>query len=230
MNSSNTQITQSGDVLTLALSKGRILQDTMPLLKGIGIELTEDPDRSRKLILTTNHPQLRVIIVRASDVPTYVQNGAADFGVAGNDVLLEHGSEGLYQPIDLQIGQCRLCVAAAHSFDYQAYIRRGARIRVATKYVNAARNHFAQKGMHVDLIKLYGSMELAPLVGLADAIVDLVSTGNTLKANGLIEVEHIMDISSRLIVNQSALKLKYDRLHPLISNIASQLALAQHHA
>jgi ATP phosphoribosyltransferase len=202
--------------LTLALSKGRIFEETLPLLQAAGITVTENPETSRKLILPTNDEALRVIIVRASDVPTYVQHGAADFGVAGKDVLLEHGGEGLYQPIDLNIARCRMSVAVSAGFDYASAVRQGARLRVATKYTETARQHFAAKGVHVDLIKLYGSMELAPLVGLSDAIVDLVSTGSTLKANNLVEVEHIMDISSRLVVNQAALKLKRDRLQPII--------------
>jgi len=203
--------------LTLALSKGRIFDDTQPLLEAAGIRVLEDPQTSRKLILQTSHPGLRVIIVRASDVPTYVQYGAADFGVAGKDVLIEHGGEGLYQPVDLQIAACRMSVAVAEGFDYASAVRQGARLRVATKYTQIARNHFAAKGVHVDLIKLYGSMELAPLVGLSDAIVDLVSTGNTLRANHLVEVEQIMDISSRLIVNQAALKLKREALQPILA-------------
>jgi len=202
--------------LTLALSKGRIFEETLPLLKAAGIVVTEDPETSRKLILQTNDPAVRVIIVRASDVPTYVQYGAADFGVAGKDVLLEHGGEGLYQPIDLHIAKCRLSVAVQDGFDYASAVRQGARLRVVTKYVNTAREHFAAKGVHVDLIKLYGSMELGPLVGLSDAIVDLVSTGGTLRANKLVEVEHIMEISSRLVVNQAALKLKRERLQPIL--------------
>ncbi|ADJ65540.1 ATP phosphoribosyltransferase [Herbaspirillum seropedicae] len=202
--------------LTLALSKGRIFEETLPLLKAAGITVSEDPESSRKLILPTNDPDVRVIIVRASDVPTYVQYGAADFGVAGKDVLLEHGGEGLYQPIDLNIAKCRLSVAVQEGFDYANAVRQGARLRVVTKYVNTAREHFAAKGVHVDLIKLYGSMELGPLVGLSDAIVDLVSTGGTLRANKLVEVEHIIDISSRLVVNQAALKLKRERLQPIL--------------
>ncbi|MBC3871087.1 ATP phosphoribosyltransferase [Undibacterium oligocarboniphilum] len=202
--------------LTLALSKGRIFEETLPLLEAAGIRVTEDPEKSRKLILATNDPGVRVIIVRASDVPTYVQYGAADFGVAGKDVLYEHGGEGLYQPIDLNIAKCRVSVAVSAGFDYENAVRQGARLRVATKYTETARQHFASKGVHVDLIKLYGSMELAPLVGLSDAIVDLVSTGNTLRANNLVEVEHIMDISSRLVVNQAALKLKRERLQPIM--------------
>ncbi|WP_075255518.1 ATP phosphoribosyltransferase [Herbaspirillum camelliae] len=202
--------------LTLALSKGRIFEETLPLLKAAGITVSEDPESSRKLILPTNDPDVRVIIVRASDVPTYVQYGAADFGVAGKDVLMEHGGEGLYQPIDLNIAKCRLSVAVQEGFDYANAVRQGARLRVVTKYVNTAREHFAAKGVHVDLIKLYGSMELGPLVGLSDAIVDLVSTGGTLRANKLVEVEHIIDISSRLVVNQAALKLKRERLQPIL--------------
>ena len=206
--------------LTLALSKGRIFDETLPLLEAAGIHVTEDPEKSRKLILTTSDPQLRVVIVRASDVPTYVQYGAADFGVAGKDVLLEHGGEGLYQPIDLQIAQCRMSVAVQSGFDYASAVRQGVRLRVATKYVQVAREHFAAKGVHVDLIKLYGSMELGPLVGLSDAIVDLVSTGSTLRANHLVEVEQIMEISSRLVVNQAALKLKREKLQPIIDAFA----------
>ena len=203
--------------LTLALSKGRIFEETLPLLKAAGIVVAEDPETSRKLILPTNDPNVRVIIVRASDVPTYVQYGAADFGVAGKDVLVEHGGEGLYQPIDLNIAKCRMSVAVSAGFDYASAVRQGARLRVATKYTQIAREHFAAKGVHVDLIKLYGSMELAPLVGLSDAIVDLVSTGSTLRANNLQEVEHIMEISSRLVVNQAALKLKRERLQPILA-------------
>ncbi|EEO28697.1 ATP phosphoribosyltransferase [Oxalobacter paraformigenes] len=202
--------------LILALSKGRIFEETMPLLKAAGITVLEDPETSRKLILPTNKPQVRVIIVRATDVPTYVQYGAADFGVAGKDVLQENGSTGLYQPIDLQIARCRLSVAVRKDFDYEKAIRQGARLRVASKYVQAAREHFAKKGIHVDIIKLYGSMELAPLVGLSDVIVDLVSTGNTLKANNLVEVEQIQEITSRLIVNQASLKLKRQMLQPIL--------------
>ena len=202
--------------LILALSKGRIFEETMPLLKEAGITVLEDPETSRKLILPTNKPQVRVIIVRATDVPTYVQYGAADFGVAGKDVLQENGNTGLYQPIDLQIAKCRLSVAVRNGFDYESAIRQGMRLRVASKYVQAAREHFAKKGIHVDIIKLYGSMELAPLVGLSDVIVDLVSTGNTLKANNLVEVEQIQEITSRLIVNQASLKLKRQLLQPIL--------------
>jgi ATP phosphoribosyltransferase len=206
--------------ITLALSKGRIFEETLPLLAAAGIEPTDDPETSRKLIIGTNRPDVRLVIVRASDTPTYVQYGAADLGIAGKDVLLEHGGAGLYQPIDLKIACCRLSVATQAGFDYEQAVRRGARLKVATKYVHTAREHFAAKGVHVDLIKLYGSMELAPLVGLADAIVDLVSSGGTLRANNLVEVEHIMDISSRLIINQASLKVKHDALAPILEAIA----------
>lgn len=206
--------------ITIALSKGRIFEETLPLLAAAGIIPLEHPESSRKLIIETNRPDVRVVIVRASDTPTYVQYGAADLGIAGKDVLLEHGGVGLYQPLDLKIAQCRMCVAAPAGFDYEAAVRRGARLSVATKYINTAREHFAAKGVHVDLIKLYGSMELAPLVGLADAIVDLVSSGNTLLANKLVVVEEILQISSRLIVNQAALKMKREALQPLISAFA----------
>jgi len=202
--------------ITLALSKGRILEEAIPLLAHAGVAVAEAALHSRKLILGTSDPGVRLLIVRASDVPTYVEHGAADMGVAGYDVLLEHGGQGLYQPVDLGIGRCRMCVAVQAGFDYARAVRRGARLRVATKYTATARQHFAEKGVHVDLIKLYGSMELAPLVGLAEAIVDLVSTGSTLKANHLVEVEEICRVSSRLIVNQAALKTRGDRLAPLL--------------
>ena len=207
---------KSGDIVTMALSKGRILEDTLPFLGNMGIELIDDPEESRKLIIETSDPGLRIIIVRASDVPTYVQRGAADLGVAGKDVLIEHDGDGLFEPLDLKIAQCKLMVAVQDGLDYDSLIQSGARLRVATKYVKAARDHFARKGVHVDLIKLYGSMELAPLVGLADAIVDLVSSGMTLKANKLQAVEEIQQISSRLIVSASALKLKHDLVQPII--------------
>jgi ATP phosphoribosyltransferase len=202
--------------ITIALSKGRIFEETLPLLAAAGIAPAEDPESSRKLIIGTNRDDVRLIIVRASDVPTYVQYGAADLGIAGKDVLVEHGGSGLYQPLDLQIAKCRMMVAVRQDFDYAGSIRSGARLKVATKYVKIAREHFAEKGMHVDLIKLYGSMELAPLVGLADAIVDLVSTGGTLRANSLTAVEEIMPISSRLVVNQASLKLKRSQIQPII--------------
>jgi len=209
--------------ITLALSKGRIFEETLPLLAAAGITPTDNPESSRKLIIGTNRPDVRLVIVRATDTPTYVQYGAADMGIAGKDVLIEHGGAGLYQPLDLNIAKCRLCVAVPKEFDYAAAVKRGARIRVATKYVNAAKAHFAAKGMHVDLIKLYGSMELAPLVGLADAIVDLVSTGSTLKANNLVEVEDIMPISSRLVVNQASLKLKRELIQPVLDAFAGAI-------
>ena len=213
-------------MITLALSKGRIFDDTLPLLKAAGIEVLEDPEKSRKLILTTNQPDVRVLVVRATDVPTYVQYGVADLGITGKDTLLEHGSEGLYQPLDLQIAKCRISVAVRADFDYASAVKQGSRLTVATKYVAIAREFFAAKGVHVDLIKLYGSMELAPLTGLADAIVDLVSTGNTLKANHLVEVEHIMDISSRLVVNQAALKLKQEPIRKIIDAFSAAVKLA----
>ena len=207
-------------MMTFALSKGRIFEEALPLLKSVGIVPSESPESSRKLILGTNRSDLRLLIVRASDVPTYVQYGAADMGIAGADVLSEQGAEGLVQPVDLGIGKCRMSVAVPDALDYDTLVKRGARIRVATKYVNIARTHFAAKGVHVDLIKLYGSMELAPLVGLADVIVDLVSTGGTLKANGLKEVEKIADVSARLIVNQAALKTRPELLRPLMDTFA----------
>jgi ATP phosphoribosyltransferase len=204
------------DTITIALSKGRIFTETLPLLASAGIYPDDDPDSSRRLILGTNRQDVSIVIVRATDVPTYVRHGAADLGIAGKDILHEQGTEGLYQPLDLQIARCRMMVAVPVGFDYAAAVRQGARLRVATKYLKTAREHFASKGVHVDLIKLYGSMELAPLVGLADAIVDLVSTGNTLRANRLVAVEQIMSVSARLVVNQAALKLKDAVLKPLL--------------
>lgn len=211
-------------MITLALSKGRIFEETLPLLKAAGIEVLDDPEKSRKLILETRDPQVRVVLVRASDVPTYVQYGGADLGVTGLDTLIEHGTQGLYQPLDLKIAKCRVSVAVRSDFDYESAVRQGSRLKVATKYVAIAREFFAAKGVHVDLIKLYGSMELAPLTGLADAIVDLVSTGNTLKANDLVEVERIMDISSRLVVNQAALKLKRGEIRRIIDAFEGAIA------
>ncbi|MES2384571.1 MAG: ATP phosphoribosyltransferase [Pseudomonadota bacterium] len=210
-------------MITLALSKGRIFDETLPLLKAAGIEVLEDPEKSRKLILATNRPDVRVVLVRATDVPTYVQYGGADIGVTGKDTLIEHGGQGLYQPLDLQIAKCRMSVAVRDGFDYEAAVKQGSRLKVATKFVSIARDFFATKGVHVDLIKLYGSMELAPLTGLADAIVDLVSSGNTLKANHLVEVERIMDISSHLVVNQVALKLKQAPLRDIIDAFGSAI-------
>jgi len=210
--------------IRIALSKGRIFDETTPLLKAAGIVASENPETSRKLIIGTSRPEISIIIVRASDVPTYVQYGAADLGIAGKDVLLEHGGTGLYQPLDLGIAKCKMMVAVQNGFDYEGAVRRGARLRVATKYLKTAREHFAAKGVHVDLIKLYGSMELAPLVGLADAIVDLVSSGNTLRANNLQAVEEIMPISARLIVNQAALKLKRQVIQPMLDAFAGAVA------
>jgi ATP phosphoribosyltransferase len=201
-----------------------MFEETLPLLKAAGVVPRDDPETSRKLIIATSRPGVRLIIVRASDTPTYVQYGAADLGIAGKDVLLEHGGDGLYQPLDLNIAVCRMMVAVPHGFDYEQAVKRGARLRVATKYVRTAREHFAAKGVHVDLIKLYGSMELAPLVGLADAIVDLVSSGNTLKANNLRPVEQIVPISARLIVNMAALKLKRSAIQPLVAAFAKAAA------
>ena len=210
--------------ITIALSKGRIFEETVPLLAAAGIEVTEDVEKSRKLIFDTNQPNVRVVLVRASDVPVYVQYGGADLGVSGLDSLIEHGGQGLYQPLDLQIAKCRVSVAVRNGFDYQLAVKQGARLRIATKYPEIARNFFAKKGVHVDMVKLYGSMELAPLTGMADAIVDLVSTGNTLKANDLVEVEPIMDISSRLVVNQASLKLKQAPLRHIIDAFAQAVA------
>ncbi len=207
--------------ISIALSKGRIFEETAPLLARVGIRPKEDPETSRKLVIGTNRAGVRLIIVRASDTPTYVQYGGADLGIAGKDVLVEHGGEGLYQPVDLGIARCRMMVAVPEGFDYEGAVRRGARLRVATKYLRATREHFAAKGVHVDLIKLYGSMELAPIVGLADAIVDLVSSGNTLRANKLVPVEEIMQVSARLVVNQAALKTKRAGLRELIDAFAA---------
>ncbi len=217
-------MTRNPTGLTIALSKGRILEETLPLLEAAGILPTEDPESSRKLILPTQDQDVRIVIVRATDVPTYVQYGAADLGVAGKDVLIEHGGQGLYQPLDLQIARCKMMVAVPEGFDYAAAVKPGSRLSVATKYVNIARQHFAAKGVHIDLIKLYGSMELAPLVGLSDAIVDLVSSGNTLRANNLQAVEEVMPISSRLVVNPASLKLKHDRLQRMLADFEGAVA------
>ena len=208
-------------MITLALSKGRIFDEALPLLKAAGIEVAEDPEKSRKLIIATSRADVRLVLVRASDVPTYVQYGGADLGVVGKDTLLEHGGQGLYQPLDLGIARCRMSVAARADFDYQGAVKQGSRIRVATKFTRISRDHFADKGVHVDLIKLYGSMELAPLTGLADAIVDLVSSGNTLTANHLVEVETIMPISARLVVNHASLKLEREAMRALIDSFAA---------
>ena len=214
-------------MITLALSKGRIFDETLPLLKAAGIEVLEDPETSRKLILPTNQTGVRVVLVRATDVPTYVEYGGADLGVTGKDTLIEHGGQGLYQPLDLQIAKCRMSVAVRADYDYVSAVKSGSRLKVATKYTQIAREFFAQKGVHVDMIKLYGSMELAPLTGLADAIVDLVSTGSTLKANHLIEVERIMDISSRLVVNQASLKLKQEPIRAIIQAFSGAVTARQ---
>ena len=216
------------NVITLALPKGRIFEETLPLIRAASIEVLEDPNTSRKLILPTSRSDVQVVLVRATDVPTYVAQGGADLGVVGLDTLIEHSAESggmdLYQPVDLKIAKCRLSVAVRADFDYAGVVKQGSRLRVATKYTHAAREFFAAKGVHVDLIKLYGSMELAPLTGLADAIVDLVSTGNTLKANQLVEVEHIMDISSRLVVNPASLKIKRVALQPILQAIRDAVA------
>lgn len=205
--------------LRIALPKGRIFKDCLPLLQEVGIEMRDDPDTSRKLVLDTNHDQVKVVLIRATDVPTYVQWGAADMGVAGKDTLLEHGGEGLYEPLDLRIARCRLMVAG-----YPDASMQGQRLRIATKYVQSARDHFAAKGQQVEIIKLYGSMELAPIVGLADLIVDLVETGSTLKANGLVPLEHIRDISSRLVVNKASWKMKHAMLAPLVAELGEIVA------
>ena len=214
-------------MITLALSKGRIFDETLPLLAAAGIEMLEDVEKSRKLIFPTTQPDVQVVLVRATDVPTYVQYGGADIGVTGKDTLIEHGGQGLYQPLDLRIAKCRVSVAVRQDFDYERAVKQGSRLKVATKYTSIAREFFATKGVHVDMVKLYGSMELAPLTGLADAIVDLVSTGNTLKANHLVEVERIMDISSFLVVNQAALKLKREPLRRIINAFASAIPAEQ---
>jgi ATP phosphoribosyltransferase len=207
--------------LTIALSKGRIYQQTLPLLAAAGIVPADDPETSRKLILDTSQPRIKLVIIRATDVPTYVQYGAADLGVAGKDVLLEHGGAGLYEPLDLNIARCRLMVAGLPgATDHPG------RLRIATKYVTSARRHFAAQGRQVEIIKLYGSMELAPLVGLADLIVDLVESGNTLQANGLVPLEHIADISSRLVVNKAAWKMKHRDLLALTEALRGAVAQA----
>lgn len=209
--------------VTIALSKGRIFKDTLPLLSHAGIELLDDPDTSRKLILDTNHEEVKVVLIRATDVPTYVQWGAADIGVAGKDTLTEHGGEGLYEPLDLKIARCRLMVAGRPGASLA-----GQRLRIATKYVNAAREYFAAKGQQVEIIKLYGSMELAPLVGLSDLIVDLVESGNTLKANGLVPLEHISDISSRLVVNKASWKMKHATIKAMVDTLGAAVAAQNH--
>ena len=212
----------TADTLTIALSKGRIFNQALPLLAHAGIEPLDDPETSRKLILDTNDPSVKLVIIRASDVPTYVQYGAADLGVAGKDVLMEHGAEGLYEPLDLRIARCRMMVAGRPDADISAR-----RLRIATKYVNSARAFFAGRGQQVEIIKLYGSMELGPLVGLSDRIVDLVDTGNTLRANGLKPMEHIADISSRLIVNKAAMKMKHGPVTSFVEEMEAAVAARQ---
>ncbi len=209
--------------ITIALSKGRIFEQTLPLLAHAGLEPADDPELSRKLILETNHPQVKLLIIRATDVPTYVQWGAADMGVAGKDVLLEHGGEGLYEPLDLGIARCRMMVAGAPGAQLS-----GRRLRIATKYVHSTRRYFADRGQQAEIIKLYGSMELAPLVGLSDLIVDLVESGNTLKANGLVPLQHIADISSRLVVNKAAWKMKHETVGQLLGALREAVARQQH--
>jgi ATP phosphoribosyltransferase len=208
-------------MITIALSKGRIFSETMPILNAAGIHCEENPEASRKLVLKTNNEEIRLIIVRASDVPTYVEWGGADLGIAGKDVLDEYQGIGLYQPLDLNIAKCKMMVACKENFNYEENVKKGIRLKVATKYAEVARSHFAKKGLHIDLIKLYGSMELAPIVGLSDVIVDLVSSGKTLEANHLVAVEEIGEISSRLIVNKASLKINRKILQPMIDKFLS---------
>ena len=200
--------------LTIALSKGRILEETLPLFAAAGIEPTEDIFKSRKLIFDTNHDNIKLVVIRATDVPTYVEYGGADMGVAGKDVLMEHGGAGLYEPLDLEISTCQLRVAGMKGAEAVE-----GRMRVATKFVNVTREYFARQGRQVDIIKLYGAMELAPIMGLADRIVDIVDTGNTLRANGLEAMDHIADISSRLVVGQPSMKMKYDLIQPILDQL-----------
>ena len=208
-------------MITIALSKGRIFSETMPILNAAGIYCEEDPETSRKLVLKTNDEEIQLIIVRASDVPTYVEWGGADLGIAGKDILDEYQGVGLYQPLDLNIAKCKMMVACKKDFNYEENVKKGMRLRVASKYVDVARKHFAKKGLHIDLIKLYGSMELAPIVGLSDVIVDLVSSGKTLEANELVAVEEIGEISSRLIVNKASLKINREILQPMIDKFSN---------
>ena len=211
-------------MITIALSKGRIFSETMPILNAAGIYCEEDPETSRKLVLKTNDKKIQLIIVRASDVPTYVEWGGADLGIAGKDILDEYQGVGLYQPLDLNIAKCKMMVACKKDFNYEENVKKGMRLRVASKYVDVARKHFAKKGLHIDLIKLYGSMELAPIVGLSDVIVDLVSSGKTLDANQLVAVEEIGEISSRLIVNKASLKINREILQPMIDKFTNAVA------
>ena len=210
-------------MITIALSKGRIFSETMPILNAAGIHCEEDPETSRKLVLKTNDEEIQLIIVRASDVPTYVEWGGADLGIAGKDILDEYQGVGLYQPLDLNIAKCKMMVACRKNFNYEENVKKGMRLRVASKYVDVARKHFAKKGLHIDLIKLYGSMELAPIVGLSDVIVDLVSSGKTLEANQLEAVEEIGEISSRLIVNKASLKINREILQPMIDKFSNAI-------
>lgn len=214
------------DTINIALSKGRVLEDTLPLLARAGITPAEDPNKSRKLIFDTNNPKVKLTIIRAADVPTYVQFGAADLGVSGKDVLMEYDGEGIYELLDLNIARCRLMVAEPESLASKDDPQQWTRLRIATKYVNITRKHFAAKGIQTDIIKLYGSMELAPLVGLADRIVDLVSTGATMKANKLVEVEHIADISSWLVANKASMKMKHESVKSLVDKLRDAVAKA----
>ena len=211
-------------MITIALSKGRIFSETMPILNAAGIYCEENPETSRKLVLKTNDEEIQLIIVRASDVPTYVEWGGADLGIAGKDILDEYKGDGLYQPLDLNIAKCKMMVACRKNFNYEESVNKGMRLRVASKYVNAARSHFAKKSLHIDLIKLYGSMELAPIIGLSDVIVDLVSSGKTLEANQLVAVEEIGEISSRLIVNKASLKINREILQPMIDKFSNAIS------
>jgi ATP phosphoribosyltransferase len=210
------------DTLTIALSKGRIFKETMPLLKAAGIEALDDPETSRKLILDTNHDNIKLVIIRATDVPVYVQYGAADLGVTGKDVLMEHGGKGLYELLDLHIAKCKLMTAGFKDKPLPE-----GQLKVATKFVNCTRDYFAKQGRQIEIIKLYGSMELAPIVGLADIIVDVVDTGNTLKANGLVPLEHMADISSRMVVNAASMKTKHEKLTALIDQLRTTIAEKQ---
>ena len=211
-------------MITIALSKGRIFSETMPILNAAGIYCEENPETSRKLVLKTNDEEIQLIIVRALDVPTYVEWGGADLGIAGKDILDEYKGDGLYQPLDLNIAKCKMIVACRKNFNYEESVNKGMRLRVASKYVDAARSHFAKKSLDIDLIKLYGSMELAPIVGLSDVIVDLVSSGKTLEANQLVAVEEIGEISSRLIVNKASLKINREILQPMIDKFSNAIS------
>ena len=203
------------DGITIAVSKGRILDESLPLLARAGLHPLDDPGTTRKLVFETNHDAVRLLVIRATDVPTYVLNGGADLGIAGKDVLMECEGDNLYEPLDLKIARCRLMLAGPKGVPVKP-----GRLRVATKYVSTTRNYFAEKGKQVEIIKLYGSMELAPVLGLSDLIVDLVNTGNTLKENGLEPLDNIADISSRLIVNKASMKMKQETIKPFIRRLA----------